>query len=158
MGGFNPIIPASLFERPRKTSRLGSKIRSTGEIDGGSRYNGADEFQTIENPKEKKMRLSALFLTVTLLAPGALQAQTTAAKSLHSPKPAQSAAPPSFQQDGNIRTPLAAAEDQYYQRAFPIKKSHALASLLLMGFVLLSIFGFLIRTMAKSQPRKQTPK
>ena len=59
--------------------------------------------------------------------------------------------------DQNIHTPLATAEDQFYQTAFPIKKSHAVPALLLMGFVLVTIFGFFIRAMIRSKPRKIPP-
>lgn len=59
--------------------------------------------------------------------------------------------------DENIHTPLATAEDQFYQTAFPIKNSHAIPALLLSGLVLCTIFGFFIRGMIRSKPRKIPP-
>ena len=56
--------------------------------------------------------------------------------------------------DGGIRTPFADSEATFYQKAWPIQKSHSLYALILMGTVLAIIFAVLIRKMAQSQPRK----
>jgi hypothetical protein len=57
-------------------------------------------------------------------------------------------------QNGGINTPFSNAEESFYQKAWPIQKSHGAFALILMGGVLLIIFTFLIRKMAQSGPRK----
>ena len=60
-------------------------------------------------------------------------------------------------EDGGIITPLATSEEDFYRRAFPIGKTHSFWALILIGTVLIIIFALLIRSMARSGPRKIPP-
>jgi hypothetical protein len=60
-------------------------------------------------------------------------------------------------QNGGINTPFSNAEESFYQKAWPIQKSHGAYALILMGGVLIVILTLLIRKMAQSGPRKPPP-
>jgi hypothetical protein len=101
----------------------------------------------------KKILLVLAFLSLPAFgaaqdAQGAKEASRPAAPPPSSTQTAQ------VSQNGGINTPFANAEESFYQKAWPIKKSHAAFALILMGGVLLSLLTFLIRKMAQSGPRK----
>jgi hypothetical protein len=64
-------------------------------------------------------------------------------------------APRTVLNGGGINTPFSNAEENFYQKAWPIEKSHSSAALILYGSVLTTLLFFVIRKMAKSKPRKQ---
>jgi hypothetical protein len=53
-----------------------------------------------------------------------------------------------------VRAPFANEEAKYYNKAWPIKETHSLWALILMGSVLAIIFTLLIHKMARSKPRQ----
>ena len=101
----------------------------------------------------KKMKI--WILVSFLLAPWTLAAEKESAKAQTSsiPSPVAVQTPVSIP-NGGIRAPLANEEENFYQKAWPVRKNHADQALLLIGVVFLIILTLVIRAIAKSGPRK----
>lgn len=56
------------------------------------------------------------------------------------------------------RMPFSNEEAKFYNKAWPIRETHSLYALILMGSVLAVLFTILVRKMAQSGPRKPSEK
>jgi hypothetical protein len=100
-----------------------------------------------------KAKLLLAFLLFQTLPLFAAKTDSLTVKVIKDPVPVAQASP--LPVDNGIRTPFANEEAKFYQKAWPIEKSHSLYALILMGSVLAILFTVLIRKMAQSPPRKQ---
>ena len=98
----------------------------------------------------KFLAVLSLLAFVLMLFPKVSPAQTSPALLKPTPAPAS----PDPLSDGGIRTPFSKEEETFYQRAWPIRKSHSAQALLLIGGVFLILLFFLGRKMFNSPPRK----
>jgi hypothetical protein len=100
--------------------------------------------------KTKFSAILGLLSLVLISLPKTSAAQTSPVLLKPTPAPAS----PASISDGGIRTPFSKEEETFYQRAWPIRKSHSAQALLLIGGVFLILLFLLGRKMFNSPPRK----